>query len=116
MVRIVNSTDGGNENMRDGILSQLPPTLSKDQVVFVIGNDTRMGVNYVKSLIQELNRDGEWIRSEFHKNKTVASLPDKTAVALLMGGITEGSIVNIRKSAKSLGVPCIPQVRSDEHT
>ena len=91
--------------MRDGILDQLPKTLPKEQIVIVFGPPENHGQNALKTLINDLNRDGdaEWIRSEFRSQVDSAKVPNRTAVVLTMTGLTHGALANVRRAATNLG-------------
>jgi hypothetical protein len=90
--------------MREGILEQLPKQLPSNKVVFLVGNDNSSGVNHLKSLIDKLNRGGEWVKAEFRAQ--VVDVPADTAIALTMTGISGGTKENVRRAASKCGAVC----------
>lgn len=91
--------------MRDGIVEQLPANLENGKLVFIMGHENETGFNHMKGLVNQLNRSDEWIRMELKSN--VKEIPQNSAIALTMVGITSGTLANIRRSAEQRGVPCI---------
>src|SRR3989338_6842958 len=93
--------------MRPGILDQLPTSLSKDDIVFLVGKDDERGIGQLKSLVKELNREGDWIRAEWRAH--VTSVPSKATIVLTMAGLVPGTLANVRQSAEKSRGLCIQQ-------
>lgn len=92
--------------MRDGIIEQLPKALAKDQFVVVVGPPDSNGQNDLKSLIDELNRGGKWIRGEFRNQLEKTCVPNKAAVVLTMVRTSHGALANVRNAATAVGACC----------
>ncbi len=92
--------------MREGILDQLPKTLTKETVVLVVGPDQYPGLNHVKALIQDLNREEKWIRDEFRTDVSDSQVSNKVGIILTLVGTKHGSLSNVRRAAKNLNACC----------
>ncbi len=92
--------------MREGILNQLPKTLPKEKVVLVVGPDDFRGLNQVKSLIETMNRGGEWIRGEFRAQVPESQVSARVGVVLTMVATNHGTLSNMRRAAKQAGACC----------
>ncbi|HEU5114867.1 MAG TPA: hypothetical protein VFT82_03815 [Candidatus Paceibacterota bacterium] len=91
--------------MRD-ILKHLPKELAADRMVLLVGHENEAGIGGLKSHISELNRREEWIRAEFKSDVSAQRISARIGLILVMGGVTTGSIKNIRDAASKLGIPC----------
>lgn len=92
--------------MRNGIEEQLPKSFPRDKVVLVVGPEDGHGFNALKSKIDQLNRAGDWIRTEFRTSLAESRVTEKVAVILTMNNTKEGPLVNARKAARRLGIHC----------
>jgi hypothetical protein len=103
--------------MRDGIIDQLPSTLAQDRLVLVLGSNNTVAQNGIKSLINELDREGTWIRFVLGENISEKSMPrEKVGVILTITGLGHGSLTNARRIAKSQGIHCLNQALTTGET
>ncbi len=89
--------------MRNGILDKVPGGFPKDKIVFLIGRDNEPGIGHLKSTIASMNHKGNWIQAEWRPN--VQAVPERAGLVLVMSGVTNGTLANVRKDADSRGVP-----------
>lgn len=92
--------------MREGIIEQLPGIIPEDKVVMVVGPESFSGLNFLKSQIQELNRNDKWIRAEFRAEVSDSQVSGKVAVLLTMYGMNHGTLANMRRAATALKICC----------
>jgi hypothetical protein len=103
--------------MRDGIIDQLPSTLAQDRLVLVLGSSNTVAQNGIKSLINELDREGAWIRFVLGENISEKSMPSaKVGVILTITGLGHGSLTNARRIAKCQGIHCPNQALTTGET
>lgn len=83
----------------------LPATLPADKSVLVVAPDDP-GVNQVKSLIANLNRDEKWIRPEYRSDIPVSMVTHKVGFVLLLGGVSMTTLKAVKDAANGMNIPC----------
>ncbi|OHA18006.1 MAG: hypothetical protein A2836_01770 [Candidatus Taylorbacteria bacterium RIFCSPHIGHO2_01_FULL_45_63] len=94
--------------MRDGILEALPQSLKDGQCVLLLGPKDSPGLNDVKGLVDDLNRNGEWIRVRF-KDQGIVEIGPKMVLVLTMNALNGGTLTSVRREARLKGVPYLHQ-------
>ena len=93
--------------MRDSIPPMIPASLPADRHVLVIAAQ-EPGIDSVKRVISDLNRDKEWIRAEYRGEVPASKVTPKIGFVMMLGSISHMTLKQIRATSLSQGIPNIP--------
>jgi hypothetical protein len=94
--------------MRQEFLDQLPSSIPAGRIVLIVANERSTdGLKYIRPLVDECNREGEWVRLDMRSSASEIKINEKIALVLIMQGVDNGSVSHLRSRAKGVATDFI---------